>query len=105
MKRVTLIIAALLTLSLAACTEKENNDNLDPGDLGISTPELWESTVTSLTVHAHVTGSVSDYLKAPRRSRNLVCVHCSDRRPNIRYFAEQSHIPRDSNRFACHRYR
>lgn len=56
------LFAALLTVSLAACTEKENNDSLNPGDLGISTPDLWESTATSLTVHAHVTGSVSDYL-------------------------------------------
>ena len=37
-------------------------DNPDPGDLGISVPELVESTSTSLTVSAHVTGSVSQYL-------------------------------------------
>ena len=34
----------------------------DPGDLGIGTPELVESTSNSLTVSAHVTGSISEYL-------------------------------------------
>lgn len=34
----------------------------DPGDLGIGTPELSYSTENSITVHAHVTGSVDQYL-------------------------------------------
>ena len=37
-------------------------DNPDAGDLGISVPELVESTSTSLTGSAHVTGRVSQYL-------------------------------------------
>ena len=36
--------------------------DLDPGDLGIGTPELSYSTENSITVHAHVTGSVDQYL-------------------------------------------
>ena len=36
--------------------------NPDPGDLGIGTPELSYSTSNSITVHAHVTGSVGQYL-------------------------------------------
>ena len=35
---------------------------LDPGDLGIGTPELSEKTDHSLTLTSHVTGSVDQYL-------------------------------------------
>lgn len=58
--------------------------NPDPGDLGISTPELWESTETSLTVHAHVTGSVSDYLwQYPNYSCGLIWCPASEGAPTM----------------------
>lgn len=45
---------------------KSNGDNPggdpNPGDLGIGTAELVESTESSITVRAHVTGSVDEYL-------------------------------------------
>lgn len=54
----------------------------DPGDLGIGTPELWESTSTSLTIHAHVTGSVSQYLpQFPNYSCGLIWCQASDGTP------------------------
>ena len=37
-------------------------DNPDPGDLGVSAPELVESTSTSFTLSAHITGNISQYL-------------------------------------------
>lgn len=58
--------------------------NPDPGDLGISTPELWESTETSLTVHAHVTGSVSNYLwQYPNYSCGLIWCPASEGVPTM----------------------
>lgn len=54
----------------------------DPGDLGIGTPELWERTNTSLTVHAHITGSVSEYLgQFPNYSCGLIWCQASDGTP------------------------
>ena len=67
---------------------KVNGDNPggggdpDPGDLGIGTPELWENTETSLTIHAHITGSVSQYLpQFPNYSCGLIWCQASDGTP------------------------
>lgn len=67
---------------------KVNGDNPggggdpDPGDLGIGTPELWENTETSLTIHAHITGSVDQYLpQFPNYSCGLIWCQASDGTP------------------------
>lgn len=41
---------------------RAGGDNPDPGDLGVSTPELVQSTAHTITVSAHITGSVDQYL-------------------------------------------
>ena len=64
--------------------ESKIEANADRGDLGISTPDLWERTATSLTVHAHVTGSVSDYLwQFPNYSCGLIWCPASEGKPTM----------------------
>ena len=56
----------------------------DPGDLGIGTPELEDGTPTSLTVKAHVTGSVSQYLgQFPNYTCGVVWCLASDGTPTM----------------------
>ena len=53
-------------------------DTPDPGDLGIGTPELVSSTETSLTLSAHVTGTVGEYLSQfPNYSCGFICSYNS----------------------------
>ena len=51
-------------------------DNPDPGDLGISEPELVQNTAHSITVSAHITGSVDQYLwQFPNYSCGITWCH------------------------------
>lgn len=66
---------------------KSNGDipsNPDRGDLGIGTPELWERTESSLTIHAHVTGSVDQYLwQFPNYTCGLIWCPASEGTPTM----------------------
>ena len=63
----------------------------DPGDLGIGTPELVGSTESSITVTAHVTGSVGQYLgQFPNYTCGVVWCPASDGTPTM-----------NSNRIVC----
>lgn len=56
----------------------------NPGDLGIGTPELLYSTMNSITVTAHVTGSVSEYLyQFPNYTCGIVWCPAYDGTPTL----------------------
>lgn len=57
---------------------------LDPGDLGIGTPELREKTDHSLTLTSHVTGSVDQYLwQFPNYTCGLIWCPASNGTPTM----------------------
>ena len=57
---------------------------LDPGDLGIRTPELREKTDHSLTLTSHVTGSVDQYLwQFPNYTCGLIWCPASNGTPTM----------------------
>lgn len=57
---------------------------LDPGDLGIGTPELSEKTDHSLTLTSHVTGSVDQYLwQFPNYTCGLIWCPASNGTPTM----------------------
>ena len=62
----------------------DNPNPPDQGDLGIGTPELLYSTANSITVSAHITGSVSQYLyQFPNYTCGLIWCPAYDGTPSM----------------------